>query len=665
MFQKIINTTLFAGLLLSQAANAQQVRSEAFSLLDLNFPGLQEVKKNVDSGNKEAAAAALLEYYRTRDNVQHPEVNLKKVRISKAEQAMADEALEHKFFAHKGYQPSYFYGEDINWQYWPVQDNELRWQLHRHKWFTPLGKAYQVSKDEKYAKAWLDQYMDWVEKNPYLKIKKAEYELEENRDKKSLAENVRFAWRPLEVSHRLQDQPAQLLYFIGSENFSPAFMSEFVVNYHRHADHILHNYSDRGNHLLFEAQRMIYAGVLFPEYKDAAKWRQSGIEVLNREIVKQVYDDGVQYELDLHYHLASINIFFKALQVAKFNGFESEFPQAYLDTVEKMITAYMNFCFPDYTNPCFSDAKLTKKDQMVKDYNRWLQVFPENEQIRFFATQGKEGKLPAYLSQAFKTSGFYVLRNSWNENANMMVYKAGPQAFWHCQPDNGTFEIWVNGKNLFPDSGSYVYAGNEEVMKWRNWFRQTRAHNTLTLNNENLQTTNSQCILWDEEGDIQTVVTENPSYKDLKHRRSVFYVDGKFYVIVDEAIGTAKGNIDIHYHLAEGKVALDKKKDLVQTQYDGINVTLQCFGPKDMEMIEEEGWRSKTYRQKEERTAVAFQVDKKTDQAVRYITIIYPTVAGEKAPKMSAKFIYKQFEENKLYLQVEINKEKYSLNYSL
>src|SRR3712207_8035649 len=46
------------------------------------------------------------------------------------------------------------------------------------------------------------------------------------------------------------------------------------------------------------------------------------------------------------------------------------------------------------------------------------------------------------------------------------------KAFWHCQPDNGTFELWFNGKNLFPDSGSYVYAGEGEVMAERNWHRQ-------------------------------------------------------------------------------------------------------------------------------------------------------------------------------------------------
>ena len=32
---------------------------------------------------------------------------------------MADEALQHTFFAHKGYQPSFNYGEDIDWRYWP------------------------------------------------------------------------------------------------------------------------------------------------------------------------------------------------------------------------------------------------------------------------------------------------------------------------------------------------------------------------------------------------------------------------------------------------------------------------------------------------------------------------------------------------------------------
>lgn len=56
---------------------------------------------------------------------------------------------------------------------------------------------------------------------------------------------------------------------------------------------------------------------------------------MNREINVQVYNDGGQFELDPHYHLAAINIFCKALNIADLNGFRNEFPQEYLDTIEK------------------------------------------------------------------------------------------------------------------------------------------------------------------------------------------------------------------------------------------------------------------------------------------------------------------------------------------
>lgn len=131
---------------------AQELKSEVFDMLNLDYPGLEQVKTLHAQGKDTDAAKALLDYYRARTNVKTPDVNLKKVTISPTEQQWADDAMKHTFFVHKGYQPSYNYGEDINWRYWPVQDNELRRQLHRHKWFIPMGKAYRVSGDEKYAK---------------------------------------------------------------------------------------------------------------------------------------------------------------------------------------------------------------------------------------------------------------------------------------------------------------------------------------------------------------------------------------------------------------------------------------------------------------------------------------------------------------------------------
>ena len=656
----LVGLYLFVGKL-----GAQELRSEVFSLLNLDYPGLEQVKALHASGKDSEAASALLEYYKQRKGIRTPDVDLKRLKISQEEQKWADEALEHTFFAHKGYQPSFNYGQDINWKYWPVQDNELRWQLHRHKWFTPMGKAYRLSGDEKYAKEWVFQYMDWIKKNPLVKINKDDYEMK-GKAAEGEAENARFAWRPLEVSHGLQDQTSQFQLFITSPSFTPEFLTEFLLNYHKHAVHILQNYSDQGNHLLFEAQRIMYAGVFFPEFKEAAAWRKSGIDILNREIGVQVYEDGGQFELDPHYHLAAINIFCKALYLADMNGFRNEFPQKYMDTVENMIMFYLNICFPDYTNPCFSDAKLAKKKEMIKNYKEWHKLYPENQTIQYFATEGKQGALPAYLSKGFLKSGFFVFRNSWGTDAVQMVVKAGPKAFWHCQPDNGTFELWFNGKNLFPDSGSYVYAGDEEVMKWRNWFRQTRVHNTLTLNDETLETTESVTRLWQPEGKEQILVTENQGYKNLKHRRSVFFVDNTYFVIVDEAVGTAKGMINLHYQMPRGKIANSREDMTFVTEFEpGSNMKLQCFGPEGMSMKKEEGWQSTDYRKKMKRMNVSFNARKSDETPVRYITVIYPVKNTQDAPKISAAFKNKKFNEQSLEVEVKINGKKRILKYNL
>ena len=85
-------------------ASAQELKSEVFSILNLDYPGLEKVKALHQEGKDEDAAKALLDYYRARTNVKTPDINLNKVTISKEEQQWADDGLKHTFFVHKGYQ---------------------------------------------------------------------------------------------------------------------------------------------------------------------------------------------------------------------------------------------------------------------------------------------------------------------------------------------------------------------------------------------------------------------------------------------------------------------------------------------------------------------------------------------------------------------------------
>ena len=110
----------------------------------------------------------------------------------------------------------------------------------------------------------------------------------------------------------------------------------------------------------------------------------------------------------------------------------------------------------------------------------------------------------------------------------------------------------------------------------------------------------SKCLLWSPEGNVEKLVVENQSYPGLKHRRSVFFVDKRFFVIVDEAQGNAKGNVAIHYQFPEEAVNALSKQNKINTLYnDGNNVCLHVFGPKNMKMVEEEGWISHFYLKKD------------------------------------------------------------------
>jgi heparinase III protein len=648
-----ISLALITSLTVS-ATDAGQV----LDYLDLTRRGLEKVDVYHRKGEDSLAAVALLDYYRNRTGVKSIGADMTKVTLSETERRRADDALQHIFYVHDGYQPSFFYGKDINWEYWPVKDHELRWQLHRHKWWIPMGKAYRVTVDEKYAEEWVFQYRDWIKKNPLTEYIENPDRVMEN------AENVYFAWRPLEVSGRLANQIDLFRLFLPSTNFTPEFLIEFLDNYHRHAVFTDTHYSDQGNHLLFEAQYIIQAGSFFPEFKEAAAWRKAGIDILNREIKKQVYADGVQYELDPGYHMGTIESFSRGLLAAHINGYDGEFGADYVATIERMIEFVYNLMFPDYTQPTFSDNKFHDKKHMKKRFLTWQPLFPNNEQLNYFATEGKHGRLPAYTSRSFPYGGFYIMRNGWDMKSTVLILKAGPKGEWHNQYDNGTFELWTDGRNFFPDSGSYIYGGDEEVLKEREWFRRTASHNTLTLDGKTLENRVSNLLKWESNPDGDIAVIETPGYKGLTHRRAVFFVDKKFYVIADEAYGTTAGNVELHYHLLPCETKEDADARALSTAFaDGNNIALRVFGADTM--AAEEGWFSPYYRVKHRRPAYTFGADKKTGETVRFITVIYPTNAIDpSAHKITAKYNGKPSDKG-AKLEVNIDGKKYLLSYKL
>ena len=579
------------------------------SRLDLAKPGLEKVKALSDA--PEAAAVALLAYYRARTSVRHPvDRSLKKSSIGNYATAtnleVADNAMRHIFVGQSSY-PPYAYGDDIDWLARPVPDIEWVAQLSRIAFWVDMGKAYWHTGDEKYAREWAYQLGDWVKKNP--------------RDISTKKDNG-YPWTGINSGSRAHRLTHLFQYFIDSPAFTPELLVTFLNNCYQHAINLMGIYTERSNWALMEAEGMAFIAVLFPEFMDAEAWKTEAIGRLNKEMDSQVYPDGHQCELAMGYHVGCIGWFSNTLDLAKMNGMEDAFPDSYRAKIEKMCEVPMKLGLPDGANTQFGDSWKGQPGANWGNLKRWATRYNRPDFL-YVATEGREGEKPEETAFAYKESGLYSMRSGWDRDDICLVLKCGDGGrYSHIQPDNGTFELYAGGRHLMPDAGSYIYSGDPEN---RAWFRQTKVHQTLTLDGANTAYAPKH-LFWQTADDLDVLVVENAGYPGLTHRRAVFFVDKSYFVIVDEAYGNARGDVDVHFQFAPGDAKFDFNKLTAQTDFkDGWNVRVQYVSPENAKLEEEEGQVSYVYGKKEPRPAFRYRVQKKTEEAaIRAITLVVP-----------------------------------------
>ena len=589
--------------------------------LDLSRPGLERVKAL--SADSASAATELLNYFRARTSVKHF-VSREDKDASEGNYASgsdilsAENALKHIFVGQSAY-PPFFCGEDINWGYRPVPDNEWVWQLNRMGFWQSLSLAYWHTGDEKYAKEWCFQLLDWTRKNP--------------KDKEHA-----YAWRSIEAGIRGNNWMNLFQRFIDSPHFTPEVLTAFLNSCYEHASFLMTRYSKGSNWALMEAEGMAFISIIFPEFNDSEKWRTEAISRLNIEISNQVYPDGHQRELAMGYHIGSIGWFTRTYDLARLNGINEAFPTSYVRKIEKMCEVPMKLGLPDGSSTQFGDSWKGSPGNLWRNLKSWGDLYNRKDFL-YVATEGREGYPPDSTAYALPYSGLYSMRSGWDRNAISLVLKCGPDGGGHCQPDNGTFELYAGGRGLMPDAGSYIYSGDPEN---RAWFRQTKVHQTLTLNGVNTAYA-PKLLLWKPGKNLDILVVENAGYKDLTHRRAMFFVDKKYFVIVDEAYGPGIGDVDLHFQLTPGDAITEREKMSVRSAFgEGWNVLVRTMNQENLALEEEEGQVSFVYTKKEPRPAFRYRVPKKrSEEGIRFVTVIVP-YEGTRPPEISAEPAGKQ-----------------------
>ena len=142
------------------------------------------------------------------------------------------------------------------------------------------SEAYQITKDEKYAKEVVDELNDWIDNNPLM---------------------YTVNWTcAMEVAIRAVNWIYALTFIKDSQYFDDTIAKKIYQSLYQHGFFIYNNlertipYSN--NHYISDVIGLLYLGKLFHNTRRGRRWFSYAKKAYYKEVMIQVLPSGVNYE---------------------------------------------------------------------------------------------------------------------------------------------------------------------------------------------------------------------------------------------------------------------------------------------------------------------------------------------------------------------------------
>ncbi|WP_018394771.1 alginate lyase family protein [Bacillus sp. 37MA] len=548
--------------------------------------------------------------------------------------------------------------DQINWQYNPdinksapadvhwagiadlgseFGDIKWIWELSRFSFVYPLVRAYAVTKDDKYVDAFWSYFEDFIEYN-----------------QPELGPNYKCGQ---EMSLRLMAWTFGLFAFRNHPASTDIRLESMMKAIYHHADHVEKHFdfalkSVKNNHSISEAAGMYTAGILFPFFDKAEKWRKKGKKYVRSEAMWQIYEDGSYIQHSMNYQRLAIQDLTWTVRLSQINNdsFDSKFLKRFGQTVlfmyqhQDLTTGRLpNYGMNDgaYIHPLTTCEYLDHRPALQAAWYTLHQEFlygDETVNEIVFWLSGEKALLSrtAHVeqkSQAFPYGGYCTLRT---EDSFGMIrcatYKHRP-----AQADMLHFDLWHKGQNILADAGTFSYNTDQDHILY---FNGTASHNTVMVSEQDqmkkasrfiwLNWTKSKTLRAEKHDDIQVFEGEHYGYGAVTHRRGIIQ-SGDQWVIVDDIFGDVKEDkISLSWLFGVQNVQQFQENEWSIELKDNEHWTLKTYSS---ELISSQlykgaeqplkGWRSLYYGHKEAFPQAV--MSSRGDQPMRFITIIGPS----------------------------------------
>lgn len=532
---------------------------EYFEMLDLDREELSTVRERWAEGSLDAGRRAYLDY---RAAFAEAAGASELAPLSERELREAEEICENILVLRAHMERRHDFGTEIDWT--TLLDNDVESNVYlnampfvRTLWrgFRETGEAQYLEHAGRMVRAWWETSPVPDRQRPYLQ------------------------WRTLEAGNRAAQQwPEPFLEFSRDEQFRESVAWPMARSYLDHARYLLaHIRPYPHNWHQVENTGLAAAAILFPEWKDSDLFLEVALRRLRWCNQEQFLPDGFQAECSTSYHLFPLAGHLAVAELARRVG--RPLPDYFLDNLERWVEAPVLMLQPNSTLPVVNDGSPREIDPAPL-VQRALFLF-DRQGFRYAATHGAEGKPPEQVSFSFPHAGYYIMRDRWAPEGQYLLFDAGYYGASHQHEDKLSFVLWAEGRPLIFDPGTYQYVRDER----RLYFTSSRGHNTLLVDGrgqarrflyerEHLpsrhleieprpdpdslfvsERTFDYARGWYRLGYARDEArldggSPEPWLRDVHHNRSILYVKGEYWVLVDHITGSGTHRIEQVFHLA-------------------------------------------------------------------------------------------------------------------
>ena len=354
------------------------------------------------------------------------------------------------------------------------------WELNRLQYLHPVAALYAATGDKAFAQYCLGEIESWIDANPPFRGV-------------NWNSGIELALRAVSILF--------VLGAIEDDGIPDALRGKISACLAAHAYWLARypsRHSSANNHLIAEASALYLIGTLWPQLKGAEGYRLYGRETLIAESSKQILEDGTGAEQSPTYTCFTLEWYLLCLHVAKATG--ALFPDAMTQRLTRAAEQLYWITDEGGHQPRIGDDDEGRVlySQLHREERYCTSVLASACAV-LDCPQFAPPAAPAHLRatvmgmvtgpshppsglRTFDSGGYSVFRNAIAGHGCMLILDHGPLGYLsiaaHGHADALSVWLHLDGEPVLIDAGTYLYhAGGE----WRDYFRGTRAHNTLCI----------------------------------------------------------------------------------------------------------------------------------------------------------------------------------------